>query len=101
MRRTWRRWRLQKEQRGDGASISSVCRNAHGDPSGYPDMGDASRPGAMELAFPDGPLGATVCRVGELHLTWYLQEGHCNVGIVGDAVFRQRPVVRSGTQDSG
>lgn len=31
-------------------------------------------------AFGDG---VAVCRVGELHLTWYPQEGHCDLMIVG------------------
>ena len=28
------------------------------------------------VAFGDGSLGMAVCRVGELHLTWYPREEH-------------------------
>jgi hypothetical protein len=31
----------------------------------------------------DGALGTTVCRVSELHLVWYPQEGHWDLVIVG------------------
>jgi hypothetical protein len=31
----------------------------------------------------DATLGATVCRVSELHLVWYPQEGHWDLVIVG------------------
>jgi hypothetical protein len=31
----------------------------------------------------DGALGTTVCRVSELHLVWYRQEGHWDLVIVG------------------
>jgi hypothetical protein len=41
---------------------------------------------ALELhdvvQFDDATLGATVCRVSELHLTWYPQEGHWDLAIV-------------------
>jgi hypothetical protein len=35
------------------------------------------------VAFDDGPLGTTVCRLSELHLVWYPQEGHWDLVIVG------------------
>ena len=35
------------------------------------------------VEFDDAVLGTTVCRVGELHLTWYPLEGHFDLVVVG------------------
>jgi hypothetical protein len=43
----------------------------------------AAEPGCDAIAFDGGPLGPTLCRLTELHPTWFPQEGHADLVMAG------------------